>query len=344
MAGKAGAGAVWWDKPWLVAPNLTPDEEAGIASRTDDMLARAIREGVAFDGRVLHPQMWSSSFRRLSDEDIASVVVYLRSLKPIRNPLPRTSMPADVLSKLEVPEPLTSPMAAPDPADPIARGRYLTFVADCAGCHTSWYTPKNPGLFAGGNPIERGGRAVYSANITTDPSGIAHYDAAFFRDVMRTGRVKGRELSPLMPWIAFRGMTDADLDAIFAYLSALRPARHVIDNVNRPTTCAICGGTHPLGEYNKPRELRPIAYRLADVRAFAGTYRFEDGFELTFEISGGKLVLREGPGPDETCELITENGRHFFCRDGIDHVEFTRDASGRVTGLLNNGVDPASRR
>jgi mono/diheme cytochrome c family protein len=65
-----GAGVVWPDRPWLVAPNLTPDNETGI-------------------GRVLHPQMWYRSFRRLPDEDVEAVVAYLRSLEPVMSSVMR---------------------------------------------------------------------------------------------------------------------------------------------------------------------------------------------------------------------------------------------------------------
>ena len=57
-----GAGLVWPGRPWLVAPNLTPDQETGIGRWTDDMLLRAIREGISHDGRPLHSQMWSYAF------------------------------------------------------------------------------------------------------------------------------------------------------------------------------------------------------------------------------------------------------------------------------------------
>jgi hypothetical protein len=52
VAALKGAGAVWPDRPWLVAPNLTADVETGIGRWTDDMLLRAIREGIGHDGRV----------------------------------------------------------------------------------------------------------------------------------------------------------------------------------------------------------------------------------------------------------------------------------------------------
>src|SRR5688572_23612313 len=90
--GRAYAGVVWKHegKTWLVAPNITPEPYTGAGRWSDDMLARAIREGIGHDGRLLHPQMWYRSYRQMSDEDLASVVVYLRSLPPVRNTLPQT--------------------------------------------------------------------------------------------------------------------------------------------------------------------------------------------------------------------------------------------------------------
>jgi hypothetical protein len=76
----------------LVAPNLTPDPETGVGDWTDDQLARATREGVGHDGRALFPLMPYPSYRRLSDEDLASVIVFLRSLPPVRHPLPKSSL------------------------------------------------------------------------------------------------------------------------------------------------------------------------------------------------------------------------------------------------------------
>lgn len=93
-----------------MAVNLTPDVETGIGRWTDDMLLRAICEGIGHDGRTLHPQMWYSSFRALPDEDAEAVVAYLRSLKPIRRSLPQTRIPEDEAKTLDVPEPLMAPV------------------------------------------------------------------------------------------------------------------------------------------------------------------------------------------------------------------------------------------
>src|SRR3989441_1430759 len=90
-ASMLGAGARWADAglPWVVVPNITPDKETGAGNWTDDMLARAIREGVGHDGRLLDPtRMPYEFYRAMSDEDLASIIVYLRSIPAIRNPLP----------------------------------------------------------------------------------------------------------------------------------------------------------------------------------------------------------------------------------------------------------------
>jgi hypothetical protein len=83
VRGKEGSGFAF--SSW-VAPNLTPDRETRIGDWTDDMLGRAIREGVAHDGYLLDPTIMPYEFyRSMSDEDLASIIVYLRSIPRIRN-------------------------------------------------------------------------------------------------------------------------------------------------------------------------------------------------------------------------------------------------------------------
>ena len=180
---------------------------------------------------------------------------------------------------------------------------------------------------------------TYSANITSDDSGIAHYDEAFFREVMHTGKARGRELSPVMPWIVFRNLNDDDLDALFAYLRALPKVKHLIDNIDSPTKCKICGGEHPLGQYNRPPDLKLVSVPVADLKDTVGTYRFEDGFLLGIAIENGKLMVKL---PKDSCELVTEDRRLYFCKGEFDRIEFVRDASGKVTGLTSS-LDPAQK-
>ncbi len=256
--GLEGAGRTWADEgmPWLTAPNLTPDPETGAGRWTDDMLARAIREGIGHDGRALFPVMPYGQFAAMSDEDVASVVVYLRTLPPVRNPLPKTVIPFPPGPLINsVPKPITEPVPEPDRSTPERAGAYLVRMAVCAECHTPADDRGNrlAGLdFAGGFslPDSVAGHTVTSVNITPDPSGIPYYDEGLFIQAMRTGRVVARELDDMMPWAAYRHLTDDDLKAMFAYLKTLPPVKHRVDNSVPPTTCRICGTSHGGGDTN----------------------------------------------------------------------------------------------
>lgn len=126
LPGMTGAGQQlpYTDLPGKVfAPNLTPDKETGAGNLTDDMLARAIREGIGYDGRALFGIMPYIHYRNMPDEDLASIIVYLRTLRPVKNPLPKTEIifPVKYLIR-SVPEPLTTPVASPDPSDRVKYG------------------------------------------------------------------------------------------------------------------------------------------------------------------------------------------------------------------------------
>ena len=237
----------------VVPPNITPDPETGAGNWTDDMLARAIREGIGHDGRALFPFMPYPDFRNMSDEDLASVIVYLRSIPPIRKALPKTEIifPVKYLIR-SVPQPITEPVPQPDVSTPVKRGEYLVTIAACTDCHT----PQAKGQpirgleFSGGFILEGPWGRVASANITPDPSGISYYDEALFLEMIRTGYVKARKINQIMPWDHYRNLTDEDLKAIFAYLRTLKPVKHRVDNTEPPTFCKLCGSSHGAGNQN----------------------------------------------------------------------------------------------
>jgi mono/diheme cytochrome c family protein len=254
-ADKKGAGTIFVENgfDWLVAPNITPDAETGAGSWTNEQLARAIREGIGHDGRRLFPMMPYMNFRQMSDEDLASVVVYLRSIEPVRNVVPKTMIPDVMKGGLPPHQPITESVAAPDKSNPVARGQYLVTLGNCMACHTPMNQQGQPITqlaFAGGMRFRGPWGEVTSANITQDASGISYYDEALFIKTLRTGQVGARKLNSLMPWGYFRNMSDDDLKAIFAYLRTLPPIQHRIDNTEEPTSCPVCGGKHGFGERN----------------------------------------------------------------------------------------------
>ena len=254
VAAKKGSGQVFAIPGLpasLVAPNITPDPETGIGNFTDDQLARAIREGISHDGRTLFPMMPYAHFRRMSDEDLASVVVYLRTLPVIRNPLPRTEIYFPVKYLIRgVPQPVTETVPA-DLSTPVNRGEYLVNLSLCSECHT----PRKRGRldsamkFAGGQVFDLSGKLV-SPNITPDATGIGNYTEDIFVKTIRTGYVGKRQLNTAMPWQFYSGLTDEDLKAMYAYLGTLPPISHRVDNTQPPTACKKCGQKHGAGDAN----------------------------------------------------------------------------------------------
>jgi mono/diheme cytochrome c family protein len=73
-----GMGIFW-------APNLTPSD-TGLRSWMDAEIAEAITAGQHPDGRTLAPVMPWPAYAALTDEDVAALVAYLRSLPPIDSP------------------------------------------------------------------------------------------------------------------------------------------------------------------------------------------------------------------------------------------------------------------
>ena len=238
----------------VYSPNLTPDPETGAGRWSDDQLSRAIREGIGHDGRALFPMMPYGHFRFMSDEDVAAVVVYLRTIQPVKHQQPSTKLvfPVNYLIKA-VPEPLTGPVPEPDRSTPEKRGAYLVQMSTCSDCHSPSDDHGNPipGLdFSGGNVFVGPWGSVASVNITPDASGISYYDKELFIQVMRTGMVGARPLSFVMPTSLFHGMTDDDLCDIFAYLKTLKAVHHRIDNNQPPTYCKLCRQKHGAGDQN----------------------------------------------------------------------------------------------
>jgi mono/diheme cytochrome c family protein len=229
----------------VAAPNLTPDRETGSGDWSDDQLARAIREGIKHDETTLFPIMPYTAYRQLSDEDLASVIVYLRSLPAVRNSLPPTKInfPVNYIVR-GVPQPVTEQVHGPNPVDELARGKYLTRLG--CGCHS----PTEKLGYGGGEVLNGPWGNVTSPNISPDPSGISYYTEATFITAMRTGYVGARELNPIMPYGDFKNLADDDLKAIFAYLRSVPPVRHRVDNALPPTYCKVCKEKHGAGDQN----------------------------------------------------------------------------------------------
>ncbi|MGH8182232.1 MAG: c-type cytochrome [Rhodanobacteraceae bacterium] len=105
--------------------------------------------------------------------------------------------------------------ASASDATPIQRGHYLALAGDCVACHTA------PGgkPYAGGLPVVTPIGSIISTNITpSKTTGIGNYTLQEFSNAVRKGiRADGKRLYPAMPYPAYAQLTNADVQALYAY-------------------------------------------------------------------------------------------------------------------------------
>lgn len=83
--------------PWGVSftANLTPDENTGLGIWTEEMFVKALRTGrhMGASREILPPMPWFN-YGKMTDDDLAAVFAYLRSIPPIVNKVPDPLPPA----------------------------------------------------------------------------------------------------------------------------------------------------------------------------------------------------------------------------------------------------------
>ena len=220
-------GGVFIDAPpvaTLYASNLTRGR-GGVSGLLSDLdWERAIRHGVKPDGSALL-FMPSQEFQHISDEDMAALIAYLKTLPPVDREVGRNSVgpigrilfakgelqlvPAEIVNHAAA-HPAPVPMGVS-----VAYGQYIAEIGGCKGCH-------GPGLSGGhipGTPPEW----KPASNIT--PTGIGHYtEEDFFRALREGKRPGGVPIDSLMPFRFTRDMTDDEIRAVYLFLKTV-PAR-----------------------------------------------------------------------------------------------------------------------
>jgi len=242
-----GQGGFLFDKKLMGLPgslysrNITPYH---LKDYTDGELVRTLRVGVNKEGKALFPLMPYQHLAGLSQEDLYSIIAYLRTLKPITNDPPPTKLdfPVNFIVKT-IPKDAGPFPAKPDPTDKLAYGRYMINACSCFDCHTpvDAHGGPLPGMdFAGGMEFHfPDGSTLRAANITPDPkTGIGGWTKNYFIKRFRQGKkmadtaapVKPGEFNTLMPWPEYGGMSDEDLGALYDYLhEAVKPVDHRVE-------------------------------------------------------------------------------------------------------------------
>jgi mono/diheme cytochrome c family protein len=208
------------------APNISPGPE-GIAGWDVADLDRAVRRGVAPDGRHYYPAFPYASYRAMTDGDLADLHAYLVTLPP--DPAP------DLAHDLAFPFSIRRGIGLwkrafahegwvmADAADPeVAAGRYLVeALAHCAECHT----PRNAAgaldrsawMAGAPNPT---GRGRISA-LTPETLGWSAADIAFYLETGLTPDYDSAGGHMVAVIENFARLPEADRRAVAAYLKAL---------------------------------------------------------------------------------------------------------------------------
>lgn len=209
-------------------PNITSDQETGIGSFTDEQLARAIRYNVNHNNKAMVGFM---TYNGMADSDIAAIISYLRSTRPIRNKVPdhEYNMLGKILMRFMV-KPISPAVEDIQPDTSAAYGKYLAYnVMNCNGCHTKRGKTGNfvGEPFAGGYSWDLVDGKYTAANLTPDDSTgrITRWSEEVFIRRFRAGRTLHN--SP-MPWEAYTMISDDDLKAIYHFLKQLPAVRNEV--------------------------------------------------------------------------------------------------------------------
>lgn len=109
----------------------------------------------------------------------------------------------------------------------IERGEYLARAGDCISCHTA----VNGEPFAGGLRLDTPFGYMLAPNITPDAdTGIGRWSSADFSQALHHGvNKRGQDMYPTMPYDFYTRVAQSDIDALYAYLRTVKPARNAVE-------------------------------------------------------------------------------------------------------------------
>ena len=218
------------------AKNITPE---GISRYTDGELFRVITTGVTKEGRAMFPVMPYSYYGRMDEEDIYSIIAYIRTLQPIKNVVPESSSDFPMNIIINTIPSKASLTKMPAKTNVVNYGKYLVNASACKECHTKFEKGKLIAgtEFGGGREFPfPDGSMIRSGNITPDATGIGSWNETAFLAMFHVrsdsatlaAKLKPGEFNSIMPWTMYGKMTDEDLKAIYAYLKTITPVNNAV--------------------------------------------------------------------------------------------------------------------
>ena len=241
---EGGGGFVFDEKLGLPGKifgrNITPDNETGIGTWTDDDILKAMTQGISKNGDTLFPLMPYIQYNHMAKEDLLSIIAYIKTWKPIRNKVPARQLMMPIAMAYPGPalQASVDGNVRPPESDKVQYGGYLATMADCGTCHSP-QTPQGPDInrmFAGGYTFDLGTNKVSSANITPDSTtGIGAWtEERFLNKFTQYREEKSYNYNPgnqnsVMPLSILAGIKDEDLKAIYAYLRTVKPVSNKVE-------------------------------------------------------------------------------------------------------------------
>lgn len=223
----------------IYSSNITPDAQTGIGGYTYGEFERAVRRGVARDGRTLYPAMPYPSYARVTDADMQALYAYFtRGVAPVAQANHKTDIPWPLSMHWPLAywrwffAPKVQPVAASG-SDELARGAYLVEgLGHCGACHTPRaFTLQEKALSDGqGSVYLSGGESdgwIVPSLRGELASGLGSVSEAELIALLRNGRSeRGATFGGMADVVehSSRFMSDADVTAIARYLKNLAPA------------------------------------------------------------------------------------------------------------------------
>lgn len=214
----------------VIAPNITPDK-SGIGDWSPQEVVRAIREDTGKDDRDLSLQV-HSGFQWISENDVLSIVGYLRTLPPIENSVERRSVSFIARNTAGILESKGAEVGYVPHIDPkfeVQYGGYLVdHVARCIQCHNSAATFLTAEEYLiGGKTIKTSSGEKVSPGITNSKSdGIGSWSEENIVTFLKTSKTpQGHFSDPAFcPTGFYKNAEEKDLKAIAKYLKSLAGA------------------------------------------------------------------------------------------------------------------------
>jgi mono/diheme cytochrome c family protein len=233
------AGGLEFETPFgtIYSTNITSDPEVGIGQWSLEDFINSVRRGEAPDGRHLYPVFPYTSFAKVSDEDIAAIYAYLKTVNPVKSTPPENdlSFPYSQRWTLGLWKAMyfdDSPFEPqPQQSAQWNRGAYLVEgLGHCSMCHTprNFMGANDTSLaMTGGTYMARveGKLSAWSApNLTSADVGLAMWTVDDITDYLNLGAShRAGVFGPMNEVVvnSTRHLSREDVRAMAVYLKSL---------------------------------------------------------------------------------------------------------------------------